>query len=165
MDKYLALAPYLLPKDANSPLNRPTLGHPGTLFHETHRTELTKQTLTPNNIFISPDSGAISCIIDWQHTTIELRLLVAKYPRAFENLDIEQSLELKEPKLPADYETLSAEEKLEADELYGRRLIFYYYRIFNGHLNKAHTQALRDPSFAFASTWSIGLADNGVETS
>lgn len=65
--------------------------------------------------------------------------------RAFENLDIEQSLELKEPKLPSDYETLSAEEKSETDELYRRRLIFYYYRIFNGHLNKPHIQALCDP--------------------
>jgi len=44
LDKYLVLAPYLLPKDANSPLNWPTLRHQGTLFHEAHRTELTKQT-------------------------------------------------------------------------------------------------------------------------
>lgn len=121
--------------------------------------------MNPNNIFISPDSSAISCIIDWQHTTIEPHLLVAQYSQAFEDLDIEQFLELKEPKIPADYETLSAEEQLEADELYGRRLIFYYYRIFNGRLNKVHTQALRDPSFASSSTWWIGLVDNGVETS
>ncbi|KZF26474.1 kinase-like protein [Xylona heveae TC161] len=130
LEKYLALAPYLLPKDTDSPLNRPTLRHPD---------------LNPNNIFISPDSGAISCIIDWQHTTIEPRLLVAGYPRAFENLDLEQSPHLKEPSLPLEYETLPAEEKAEADGLYRRRLLFYYYRIFNGHLNKPHLEALRDP--------------------
>ncbi|GAQ07502.1 hypothetical protein ALT_4823 [Aspergillus lentulus] len=130
LDKYLTLAPYLLPKEPDNPLNRPTLRHPD---------------LNPNNIFISPDSGAISCIIDWQHATVEPRLLVAGHPRAFENPDPEQSPELKEPSLPSDYESLSAQGKAEAGELYRRRLLFYYYRIFNGHLNKPHLEALRDP--------------------
>ncbi|GFF30235.1 hypothetical protein IFM58399_02517, partial [Aspergillus lentulus] len=130
LDNYLTLAPYLLPKEPDNPLNRPTLRHPD---------------LNPNNIFISPDSGAISCIIDWQHATVEPRLLVAGHPRAFENPDPEQSPELKEPSLPSDYESLSAQEKAEAGELYRRRLLFYYYRIFNGHLNKPHLEALRDP--------------------
>ena len=101
--------------------------------------------LNPNNIFVSPETGGISCIIDWQHTTIEPRLLVAGHPRAFENPDIEQSPNLIEPSLPSDYESLPAKLKADADELYRRRLLFYYYRIFNGHLNKAHLQALRDP--------------------
>ncbi|KAL1854990.1 hypothetical protein Plec18170_004402 [Paecilomyces lecythidis] len=129
LEKYLALAPYLLPRARDSPLNRPTLRHPD---------------LNPNNIFVSPD-GAISCIIDWQHTTVEPRLLVAGYPRAFENPDTEQSSRLEEPSLPTDYETLPPDEKLEAEELYRRRLLFYYYRVYNGHFNKAHLQALRDP--------------------
>ncbi|KAJ5799715.1 kinase-like protein [Penicillium psychrosexuale] len=111
-------------------LNRPTLRHPD---------------LNPNNIFVSPDSGAISCIIDWQHTTIEPRLLVAGYPRTFENPDAEETPHLEEPSLPPEYETLPADKKVEADELQRRRLISYYYRIFNGHLNKAHLEALRDP--------------------
>ncbi|OJJ49034.1 hypothetical protein ASPZODRAFT_13771 [Penicilliopsis zonata CBS 506.65] len=130
LDKYLALAPYLLPKDPKNPFNQPTLRHPD---------------LNPNNIFISPETGTISCIIDWQHSKIEPRLLAAGYPRAFENPDPEQSLELKEPALPAHYETMPVEEKDAADELYRRRLLFYYYRIFIGHLNKAHLACLRDP--------------------
>ncbi|KAB8225532.1 hypothetical protein BDV33DRAFT_198445 [Aspergillus novoparasiticus] len=40
---------------------------------------------------------------------------------------------------------LSGEAKREADELYGRRLLFHYYRVFNGGLNKAHLSALGDP--------------------
>ncbi|KAJ5594732.1 kinase-like protein [Penicillium hispanicum] len=98
LEKFLLLAPYLLPKDLNSPLNQPTLRHP-----------------------------------------------VAGHPRAFENPDLEQSPDLKEPSLPSDYEGLPVNAKAEADELYRRRLLFYYYRIFNGHLNKPHLQALRDP--------------------
>ncbi|GAD96296.1 predicted protein [Paecilomyces variotii No. 5] len=129
LDKYLALAPYLLPNASDDPLNRPTLRHPD---------------LNPNNIFVSAD-GSISCIIDWQHTRVEPRLLVAGYPRAFENPDVEQSPQLKEPSLPTDYETLPPDEKSEAEELYRRRLLFYYYRVFNGHFNKAHLQALCDP--------------------
>ncbi|KAJ5146458.1 kinase-like protein [Penicillium bovifimosum] len=126
--KYLAMTPYLLPKDPA--LHKPTLRHPD---------------LNPSNIFILPETGTISCIIDWQHTTVEPRLLVAGYPRAFENPDPEESPGLKEPSLPLDYDTLSTEAKAEADELFRRRLLFYYYRIFNGGLNKAHLNALRDP--------------------
>lgn len=43
------------------------------------------------------------------------------------------------------YENLPEEEKAEADELYRRRLVYHYYRIFNGGLNKPHLHALRDP--------------------
>ncbi|KAK2731594.1 Phosphotransferase enzyme [Onygenales sp. PD_40] len=130
LEKYLAICPYLLPKELSAPLSQPTLRHPD---------------LNPNNIFVDPDSGAISCIIDWQHTIIEPRLLASGYPRAFENPDSEIPAELKEPLLPRNHESLSSEEKIQADELYRRQLIFYYYRIFNGHLNKAHLEAMRDP--------------------
>ncbi|CAG8935063.1 unnamed protein product [Penicillium salamii] len=130
LEKYVALVPYLLPSATDSPLNRPTLRHPD---------------LNPNNIFVSPESGAISCIIDWQHTTVEPRLLVAGHPRTFETPDAEETPQLKEPTLPEDYDTLPADEKFEADELHRRRLISHYYRIFNGHLNKEHLEALRDP--------------------
>ncbi|KAE8350091.1 kinase-like domain-containing protein [Aspergillus coremiiformis] len=129
LHKYLALAPYLLPRDRGHPLNRPTLRHPD---------------LNANNIFISA-SGAISCIIDWQHATVLPRLLVAGYPRAFENPDHEEPPNLKEPSPPADYEALSSEARVEATELYRRRLLSHYYRIFNGGLNKPHLAALRDP--------------------
>ncbi|KAL2835767.1 kinase-like domain-containing protein [Aspergillus pseudodeflectus] len=133
LDKYLALAPFLLPEDSNHLLNQPTLRHPD---------------LNPNNIFISPDSGAISCLIDWQHAIVEPCLLAAGCPRAFENPDIQQPSHLAEPSLPMNYATLSSQEKLEADELHRRRLLFYYYRIFNGHYNKLHLEALRDPILA-----------------
>lgn len=47
-----------------------------------------------------------------------------------------------------NYATLSSQEKLEADEVYQRRLLLYYYCIFNGHYNKLHLKALRDPILA-----------------
>ncbi|KAK2766230.1 Phosphotransferase enzyme [Arachnomyces sp. PD_36] len=130
LEKYLALVPYLLPKDELDPRNQPTLRHPD---------------LNPGNILISPETGAVSCIIDWQHTTVEPRLLVAGYPRAFENPETEESLDLEEPKLPSGYDSLSTDQKAQADELYRRQTLFHYYRIFNGALNKPHLSALRDP--------------------
>ncbi|KAI9370282.1 kinase-like domain-containing protein [Aspergillus egyptiacus] len=117
LEKYLVLAPYLLPEDMNHHLNQPTLRHPD---------------LNPNNIFIS-DSGSISS---------------AGVPRAFENLDPQQPSHLAEPSLPIEYATLFSQEKLEADELHRRRLLSYYYCIFNGHYNKLHLEALRDPILA-----------------
>ncbi|KAL4913316.1 phosphotransferase enzyme family protein [Aspergillus aurantiobrunneus] len=130
LKKYLAITPYLLPQKLDSLLHRPALRH---------------RDLNPNNIFILPDTRAVTCIIDWQHTIIEPCILAAGYPPGFENPDAEPPQKLIEPTFPPDYKSMSLEQKAEADELYRRRLTFYYYHIFNGYLNKPHLQALRDP--------------------
>ncbi|RMZ75887.1 hypothetical protein DV738_g5227, partial [Chaetothyriales sp. CBS 135597] len=127
---YKLLAPHLLPKDGTHPFNQPTLRHPD---------------LTPGNIFLSPETGRISCLIDWQHTIIQPLLLAAGYPRAFENPDDEATRELVEPKLPENLHAMPADEQQAARELYRRRLLFYAYRVFNGHFNQPHIAAMRDP--------------------
>ncbi|PVH92051.1 hypothetical protein DM02DRAFT_722216 [Periconia macrospinosa] len=124
------LTPHLLPKDPTHPFNQPTLRHPD---------------LTPGNIFISPETGRLSCLIDWQHAIIQPNLLAAGYPRAFENPDNELPPNLLEPKLPDNFESLPADEKAVVHELYRRRLLFLIYRVFNGHFNQRHIAALRDP--------------------
>ncbi|EFR01086.1 phosphotransferase enzyme family protein [Nannizzia gypsea CBS 118893] len=118
LSKYLALTPYLLPREG-SELNSPTLRHPA--------------------------SCEITRLIDWQHTIIQPSLLAAGYPRAFENPDTDEPLDLKEPTLPPEYDSLEGDEKAEADELYRRMLMFHYYRIYTGVFNKLHLHALRDP--------------------
>lgn len=70
---------------------------------------------------------------------------MAGYPRAFENPENNESFDLEEPKLPSGYDSLSADRRAEADELYRRQTLFHYYRIFNGLHNKLHLDALRDP--------------------
>ncbi|KAF2464602.1 kinase-like protein [Lindgomyces ingoldianus] len=130
LECYQLLTPHLLPKDPAHPFNQPTLRHPD---------------LTPSNIFITPETGRISCLIDWQHAIIQPQLLAAGYPRAFENPDDELSPELVEPKLPEDLESLQVEEKAAVCELYRRRLLFFSYRVLNGHFNRHHIAALRDP--------------------
>ncbi|KKK24370.1 hypothetical protein ARAM_000858 [Aspergillus rambellii] len=92
-----------------------------------------------------PHNGSTPGEVSPDEYIVEPRLLVAGHPRAFENPDLEQPADLKEPLLPSDYKSLPGQAKAQADELYRRRLLFYYYRIFSGHLNKPHLQALRDP--------------------
>jgi hypothetical protein len=130
LGSYQSLTPHLLPKSSAHPFNQPTLRHPD---------------LTPGNIFITPETSQISCLIDWQHAIIQPQLLAAGYPRAFENPDDLLPPELVIPKLPEDLSSLSPEEKISTRELHLRRLFFYTYRVLNGHFNQAHIEALRDP--------------------
>lgn len=110
LESYQRLTPHLLPKDPAHPFNQPTLRHPN---------------LTPSNIFVTPRTGRISCLIDWQHAIIQPQLLAAGYPRAFENPDDELSPELVEPKLLEDLASLQAEEQVAVRELHRRRLLFF----------------------------------------
>lgn len=124
------LVPHLLHKDPVHPRNLPNLRHPDP---------------TPGNIYIDPKTGEISCLINWQHAVVQPNLLAAGYPRAFENPDSEIPSDIQEPHLPDDIASLSSAEQSIAHELHRRRLAFYYYHIFNGHVNKPHIDAMRDP--------------------
>ncbi|EEP79835.1 predicted protein [Uncinocarpus reesii 1704] len=133
LQKYLAIAPCLLPKDPSNPLNRPVLRHPD---------------LTPGNVFICPDTHKVKCIIDWQHTVIKPLALAAGYPRLFENPDPEPPQGLEAPKYPEGYDNMDTETKAQIKELVRRQTLFYLYRVFNGGLNKPHLAALQDPLFS-----------------
>ncbi|OBT77466.1 hypothetical protein VF21_05233 [Pseudogymnoascus sp. 05NY08] len=132
LDKYLALSSYLLPKSREHLLNRPILRHPD---------------LNPMNIFVS-DECEVSCIIDWQHTTVLPLLLAAGNPPLFENPDPTPPKDYAAPTLPENYATLNPDEKEYADELHRRRMLFYLYMIFNGKDNKDHFSAMRTPLLA-----------------
>ncbi|GAD95033.1 hypothetical protein CPC735_071470 [Paecilomyces variotii No. 5] len=129
LEQYISLPPYILPRYRGNSLNKPTLRHPD---------------LSPSNVFIS-DSCEVSCIVDWQHSSILPLLLTAGNPPLFENPDSEPPKGLEKPRLPEDYASLSPEEKSLTDELHRRRMLFYLYMVFSGKDNKAHLDALRDP--------------------
>lgn len=130
LEDYQILTPHLLPKDPVHAFNQPTLRHPD---------------LTPGNMFVAPETGRISCLIDWQHAIIQPQLLAASYPPAFENPDDELSPELVKLKLLEQFASLPAEEQITVRELHRRRLLFFSYRVLNGHFNQHHIAALRDP--------------------
>lgn len=103
--------------------------------------------LNPTNIFVT-DSCEISCIIDWQHTTVLPLLVGAGNPPLFGNPDSAPPKDYAAPTLAEDYASLDPEEKEYADELHRRRMLFYRYMIFNGKDNKDHLAALRAPLLA-----------------
>ncbi|GLB18359.1 phosphotransferase enzyme [Aspergillus tubingensis] len=119
LKKYMTIAPYLLPEEQGNNLSKPTLRH--------------------------PDKFKVKSIIDWQHTIITPLLLTAGYPKLFENLNPKHPSELKPPKYPPGYGTMSSDEQAQVDELIRRQSLFYLYHVFNGGLNKVHLEALRDP--------------------
>ncbi|WEW59016.1 hypothetical protein PRK78_004484 [Emydomyces testavorans] len=130
LQKYLEIAPFLLPKDPEDPGNRPTIRHPD---------------LTPSNVFVTPETFEITCIIDWQHTVVTPLLLAAGHPKMFENPDVEPPETLEAPKPPEGYDSLDPETKSQVDELLRRRYVYCLYRVFNGARNKKHLAAFYDP--------------------
>jgi aminoglycoside phosphotransferase (APT) family kinase protein len=130
LESYQVLAPYLLPKDPKHSYNQPTLRHPDP---------------APGNIYISPETGRVTCLIDWQHTIVQPCILAAGYPSAFENPDDEMDPDLKFPQLPEDLASWSEHEKAAAQDLHRRRVLFHSYRVFNGNRNRSHLAALNDP--------------------
>ncbi len=70
---------------------------------------------------------------------------MAGNPPLFENPDPGLPKGFEKPSLPEDYDSLSPEEKIQADELHRRRMLFYLYMIFNAKDNKPHLDALRHP--------------------
>ncbi|KAF2676035.1 hypothetical protein K458DRAFT_447727 [Lentithecium fluviatile CBS 122367] len=115
LELYKSLTPHLLPKDPDRPFNQPVLCHPD---------------LTPGNIF---------------HTIIQPQFLAAGYPYPFENPNEKIPLNLNEPKLPENFESLPAEEQAASRDLHRRRLLLFIYYIFKGHPNQPHLTALQDP--------------------
>jgi hypothetical protein len=121
---YLKVAPHLIPKAEQ--LNVPTIRHPD---------------LSPSNIFIS-DSGDITGIIDWQHTTVLPIFLQAKIPKHFQNYGDDDSENFRRPKLPENFATMTDSDKETEMELYRRRQVHYFYVGYTSRLNKAHFHAM-----------------------
>ncbi|KAM5470010.1 hypothetical protein MferCBS49748_002774 [Microsporum ferrugineum] len=82
----------------------------------------------------------------WDNSATYLRFIVEKEIKWIQqNGKPLEHLGLEESTLPPEYETLEADEKAGADELYRRMLMFHYYHIFTGVLNSPRLNALRDP--------------------
>jgi hypothetical protein len=94
----------------------------------------------PSNIFIS-DSGDITGIIDWQHTTILPIFLQAKIPKYFQNYGDDDSENFRRPKL-ADIATMTNSDKEIEMDLYRRRQVHYFYVGHTSRLNKAYFHAM-----------------------
>ncbi|KAH4122821.1 hypothetical protein HBI81_104630 [Parastagonospora nodorum] len=121
---YLKVAPHIVPEDPE--LCQPTIRHPD---------------LSPNNIFVS-ESGDITGVIDWQHSTILPMFLQAKIPKHFQNYGDDDSENFRRPELPANFDSLEESEKANELELYRRRQLHYFYLGFTSTNNKPHFHAM-----------------------
>lgn len=120
LDKYLAVAPHLLPTDAD--IVAPTLWH--TDLH-------------PGNIFVH--QGRISSIIDWQGTWTGPLILQGRLPRLVRHRG-ELTLEL-----PADYKALEPDEKTRVRADVASSIVHYLYEIETAKKNPRLTNVFRFP--------------------
>lgn len=121
---YLEVASSILPEQAE--FSKPTLRHPDH---------------SPSNIFVS-DSGDITGLIDWQHTSVLLLFLQAKIPKHFQNWGDEDSENFRRPSLPDNFDNLPPTEKEAELELYQRRQVHYFYLGYTSRNNEAHFHAI-----------------------
>ncbi|KAJ5373452.1 serine/threonine protein kinase [Penicillium concentricum] len=126
--KYMAVAPYLLPKDPGNVSNRPALRHPG---------------ISPCVSYI--DTFRTTSIIDWQHAVIVPLSPIAGHPKMFQHSP-PASLENLEPGTqPLGYAEMDPQEKAGIDYHLQMGYLSYRYRVSNSAVNKLHLEALRDP--------------------
>ncbi|KAF7513613.1 hypothetical protein GJ744_008907 [Endocarpon pusillum] len=123
LNEYLMISPHIVPDDPG--FNRPTLRHPD---------------LSPSNIFIS--KGEITGLIDWENTTILPLFMQAWIPGHFQNFGDEESENFRQPKLPANFRSLSPEEKEVEEELYRKRQLHFFYLGATSNTNRRHHDAL-----------------------
>lgn len=121
---YLRVVPLVIPEQ--SEFNLPTVRHPD---------------LSPNNIFVS-NSGDITGLIDWQHTSILPLFLQAKIPKHFQNWGDDESESMRPPRLPDNFDSMAASEKEAELEVYRRRQTHYFYMGYTGRNNETHFNAL-----------------------
>ncbi|KAL5394805.1 hypothetical protein PMIN06_008576 [Paraphaeosphaeria minitans] len=125
LDKYLRIAPYLIPQN-NESLTRPTFRHPD---------------LQPNNVFVS-DKLEITGLIDWQHCAILPLFLQCGIPNSLQNYGDSISESLTNPELPANFDELDDNEQFEQVVILRRRQLHYFYIAMTAKLNPTHYDAL-----------------------
>lgn len=124
LKEYLKVSPCIVPDEQG--LKRPTLRHPD---------------LSPSNIFVSKE-GEISGLIDWENTTTLPLFLQARIPEHFQNFGDEDSENFRQPQLPANFDSLSGEEKEAEEEVYRRRQLHFFYLGATSQNNRRHYDAL-----------------------
>ncbi|EIW82704.1 protein kinase subdomain-containing protein PKL CAK Fmp29 [Coniophora puteana RWD-64-598 SS2] len=127
LDRYLSIAPSLIPRD-------PTLCH----FRIRH------PDLQPSNIIVNSNMRVVG-LIDWQHTSILPQFLLAGIPGRIQNYDDPVSQSMAQPLLPANLDDLDRESREKELELYRRRLVHYHYIKNTKKYNELHYAALADP--------------------
>ncbi|KAJ8508378.1 hypothetical protein ONZ45_g9344 [Pleurotus djamor] len=131
LQRYIRMVPPLIPNDRS--LQEFCTRHPD---------------LQPSNIMVStsPESGQLEIVslLDWQHTPILPRFLLAGIPERLQNYDDPVSQNLIPPSFPLNADKMEESELMEAVGLHHARLVHFHYAKATEELNKIHHDALSD---------------------
>ena len=131
LERYLLITSSLIPKEPT--LSQFVIRHPD---------------IQPSNIFVSRslDSNLkIVGLIDWQHTSILPKFLLAYIPIPLQNYHDPISNSMTLPSLPENFDGLNENQKSEEKERYRRRLLHYHYVKNTKEYNKLHYAAATEP--------------------
>ncbi|RAH45648.1 aminoglycoside phosphotransferase family protein [Aspergillus brunneoviolaceus CBS 621.78] len=124
LEQFLTVLPYILPREE---ILTPVLLHSDLHHH---------------NIFVDPSNPTkISSIIDWQTVHTAPLFMQARFPSIF-NCDDIYPWGAVQPKLPEDFETLSAAEKRQAEDQLDRLRLKKFYELASRKFNPALIDAM-----------------------
>lgn len=129
LSRYPKLTPHLILPPAHR-FSRPVLRHPD---------------FSPSNILLN-SSNEITAIIDWQHAAVLPLCLCAGIPKYYQNWGDSMSEKLAQPemKLPAHFDSMSAEEQSDVQETMRKRIVHFYHAALTMQHVPDHFDALKD---------------------
>ena len=145
LDRYLQLAPAMVPPPGTDDTHSPTLWHPD---------------LHLDNVFVDPHSKKITRIIDWQSAAVMPLFYQCGIPRMFKHPGtVSDGWAIS--KLPEDYDTLDENEKVKIDSARKSETCHKYYEAETKSRNPPHWAALqvnnaqvrREPSRLVVNIW------------
>ncbi|PVH84672.1 hypothetical protein DL98DRAFT_651429 [Cadophora sp. DSE1049] len=127
LDRYLRLAPAMVPPSDTDDTHSPTLWHPD---------------LHLDNVFVDPESKQITRIIDWQSATVMPFFYQCGVSRMFQHPGtVADGWALSE--LPEDYDSLDQSEKAKIDRDRESEICHKYYEAETKSKNPRHWAALK----------------------
>ncbi|KAL8650303.1 MAG: hypothetical protein Q9210_003899 [Variospora velana] len=128
LDRYLQLAPVMVPPQSSDDTHSPTLWHPN---------------LHLDNVFVNPESKQITRVIDFQSAALLPLFYQCGVPTMFRHQGPVSGNMTIWPKRPENYHSLEQDEKEMIDNLIGSECLHKYYLAITHDKNPRHWAALQ----------------------
>jgi hypothetical protein len=128
LDRYLRLAPAMVPAQSPDDTHSSTLWHPD---------------LHLDNVFVDPESKRITCIIDWQSAAVLPLFYQCGVPTMFRHQGPVSDDMTVWPKRPENYTSLEQDERVKIDNLIKSKCLHKYYLAMTHNKNPIHWAALQ----------------------
>jgi hypothetical protein len=128
LDRYLQLAPAMVPPQSSDDTHSPTLWHPD---------------LHLDNVFVDPKSKQITRVIDWQSAAVLPFFYQCGVATMFKHQGLVSDDMTVWPKRPENYHSLEHDEKEMVDNLIGSECLHKYYLAITHNKNPRHWAALQ----------------------